>query len=79
MRKATPTAPASNKSGAPQSLDMHAAASQPRRWQTRLTLHYTPADLLTTPRRARVSDSQNSAAPRALPRLSLCRNSYCRP
>ncbi len=48
MRKATVEAPAHKKCGPRQLLDMHAAASQPSRSETRLTPHYTPGALLTS-------------------------------
>jgi hypothetical protein len=42
MRKATVAGPAHKKGGTRQLLDMHAAASQPSRPETRHTLDYTP-------------------------------------
>jgi hypothetical protein len=79
MRKATVPGPASKKSGARHSLDMHAAASQPGRSETRLTLDYTPGAVLTILRGARISMSLTW--PRLeLDRADRCRNnSYCRP
>ena len=79
MRKATTTGPASKKSGARQSLDMHAAASQPSRSETTVAAHYTSAALLTRPRRASIPVSQAQWPPLPLERDDLCRNSYCRP
>jgi hypothetical protein len=47
MRKATPTGLASKNSGGLRSLDMQAVASQPGRWETRLTLRVYTQALLT--------------------------------
>jgi len=79
MRKAQYQAPPARKSGARHSLDMHAAASQPGRSETRLTLDYTPGAVLTILRGARISMSLTW--PRLeLDRADRCRNnSYCRP
>jgi hypothetical protein len=79
MHKATAPGPASSKSGARQSLDVHAAASQPSRSETGLVAYYTPEVLLAKPLNPDLPDLQAQWSPSRLIVPVFAATGYCRP
>jgi hypothetical protein len=78
MRKTTSPSPASKKSGAHQSQDVHAAASQPADRKLPIA-QYTPAGSTGYATSLQALILGSIAPPLALEREDLCRDSYCRP